>query len=51
MKKTYEKPVLAMEPFDAEDVITASAPEAAAGLGGRNANWEIPVIAVGFDFN
>lgn len=40
MKKTYEKPVLTTEPFDAQDVVTASSPEAA-GLGGRNANWEI----------
>ena len=27
MKKTYEKPELRTEPFDAGDVITASAPE------------------------
>ena len=26
MKKTYEKPVLNVEQFDVEDVITASAP-------------------------
>ena len=26
MKKTYEKPELRTEPFDAEDVITASSP-------------------------
>ena len=40
MKKTYEKPVLTTEQFDAQDVVTASSP-AATGLDGRNANWEI----------
>ena len=27
MKKTYEKPELRTEPFDVEDVITASSPD------------------------
>ena len=33
MKKTYEKPVLATEAFDVEDVITASSPDSLKRVG------------------
>ena len=42
MKKTYEKPVLTTEEFDADDVITASSP-AASGLGFNGSVWEVGV--------
>ena len=38
MKKSYEKPVLTVEEFDLEDVITESG--AAGGVGGKNKNFE-----------
>ena len=40
MKKTYEKPVLTTEPFDADDVINVSSP-AANGIGTTGSAWEI----------
>ena len=49
MKKAYEKPVLTTEPFDAEDVVTASAP--APQLGAANAFWEVPDIPSDITFN
>ncbi len=49
MKKTYEKPVLTMEQFDVQDVVTASAPAGSAGgtLGAGSPNWEITGIPTG----
>ena len=51
MKKTYEKPVLATEQFDVEDVITASSPavEPTQKLDEANTNWEVP--GLGIDWN
>lgn len=52
MKKNYERPILTTEPFDAEDVVTASSPvQPTAMLGAGKANWEISDIPVDFDFN
>ena len=43
MKKNYETPVLTTEQFDTDDVITASAPNAANGIGTDGSVWEVGV--------
>ncbi len=52
MKKTYEKPVLATEQFDMEDVITASALDTVKTNGtGDDASittWETPRMGLGW---
>ena len=49
MKKTYERPVLMTEPFDAEDVITLSEPVIAdePHLGTTHNNFPVDDIPLG----
>ena len=52
MTKTYERPVLQTKQFDAEDVITTSAVEPAAGtLGTTGANWEVTNMPISSEVN
>ena len=52
MKKTYEKPVLATEQFDMEDVITASTLDTVntngTGNGASITTWETPCMGLGW---
>ena len=47
MKKTYERPVLTAEPFDAKDVINASGSAPAGGLGSTHNNFPVDNIPLG----
>ena len=48
MKKTYEKPVLKTEQFDAQDIITASSLDTVdTNSTGTPATWETPQIPFG----
>ena len=51
MKKTYEKPVLATEPFDVQDVITASSPAGDTRLADAHNNFPADVPLGGVTFN
>lgn len=51
MKKTYERPLLRAEPFDAQDAITASAPTPAPTLDSTHNNFPVDGIPLDIEIN